>query len=167
MDEESTDPLAAFSRRGPRPIRDSGTRDVRHPRVGVGCIVMRAGLVLLVRNHRGYWSTPGGHLDFGETPAACAARETEEETGIRVADLELVAITNDVFEERGAHYVTLWMRGETDDDEIVIGDAAEIAEAGWFDPATLPGPRHLYFENLIAGRCLPPDPPNLPFAVER
>lgn len=134
----------------------------QRPLVGVGCIAMRAGRVLLVRNHGGYWSTPGGHLDFGETPAACAARETEEETGIRVSGLELVAVTNDVLEEQGRHYVTIWMRGEPDDGDIVIGDAAEIAEASWFDPSALPSPRHLYFENLLAGRCLPPHPANLP-----
>lgn len=132
------------------------------PRVGVGCIVVRDGRVLLVRNRRGFWSTPGGHLDFGETPAGCATRETEEETGVRVVDVELVAITNDVFEDRGAHYVTIWMRGEALDDDVVIGDTAEIAEAGWFDPASLPSPRHLYFENLLGGRCLPPEPTNLP-----
>lgn len=132
------------------------------PRVGVGCIVVRAGRVLLVRGRSGLWSTPGGHLDFGETPAECAARETEEETGVRVTDLELVAITNDVFEDRGAHYVTIWMRGEALSEDVLIGDTGEISEAGWFEPTSLPSPRHLYFENLLAGRCIPPEPTNLP-----
>ena len=66
------------------------------PFVGIGCIVVRHRQLLLVRNHRGFWSTPGGHLDFGETPEACAARETREETGISVSNIEFVAITNDV-----------------------------------------------------------------------
>lgn len=136
------------------------TRDARYPRVGVGCIAIRDGRVLLVRSHAGYWSTPGGHLDFGETPAACAARETLEETGIRMSELELVAITNDVMQERGTHYVTVWMRGEADEAEIAIGDTAEITEAGWYDPAALPGPRQPFFENLLSGRCLPPGPPD-------
>lgn len=144
-------------------LMEGPTTAVLPPRVGVGCIVVRSGRVLLVRTRRsGYWSTPGGHLDFGESPAECAARETEEETGVRVADIEHVAITNDVFEGRAAHYVTVWMRGEALNDDVVIGDTAEIAEAGWFDPASLPSPRHLYFENLIRGRCVPPEPANLP-----
>ena len=43
------------------------------PYVGVGCIVVRGdGQLLMVQNHRGRWSTPGGHLDFGESPAECA-----------------------------------------------------------------------------------------------
>lgn len=41
----------------------------RVPYVGVGCIVMRQDKILLVKSHSGWWSTPGGHLDFGETPA--------------------------------------------------------------------------------------------------
>jgi len=131
------------------------------PQVGVGCIVVRDGRLLLVRNRGGYWSTPGGHLDFGETPAECAARETEEETGLRVSKIEFVAVTNDVFEERGRHYVTIWMRGEPDGAQAVIGDTGEIAELGWFHPDALPSPMHLYFQNLLAGRCLPPGPPDL------
>jgi 8-oxo-dGTP pyrophosphatase MutT (NUDIX family) len=39
-------------------------------------------------DHR-YWLTPGGGLDAGETPAAGAARELAEETGLRVTPVEL------------------------------------------------------------------------------
>ena len=133
------------------------------PEVGVGCIAVREGRVLLVRNHAGYWSTPGGYLEHGESPAECAVRETREEAGIAVSNLELVAITNDVFPGRGKHFVTIWMRGDPDDAELRVGDTSEIAEAGWFDPAALPAPLHLYFENLVSGRCLAPDPSKLPF----
>lgn len=121
--------------------------------------------MLLVRSHRGRWSTPGGHLDWGETPAACAARETMEETGVGVYNLEFVAITNDVFADTGRHYVTIWMRGDPDGAEAVIADADEIAEVGWFDPAALPAPLFLFFENLLARNCLPPAPSNMPFTA--
>ena len=133
------------------------------PFVGVGCIVVREGKLLLVRNQRGFWSTPGGHLDFGESPESCAARETLEETGIVVRDVEFVAITNDVIAEAGKHYLTVWMRGEADGAEPEIGDAAEITRVGWFLPDALPGPLHLYFQNLLEGRCWPRLPANLPF----
>ena len=139
----------------------------RAPGVGVACIVTRAGRVLLVRRQRshgaGTWSTPGGHLDFGETPAECAIRETEEETGIRVSAVEFVAVTNDIFTAEGKHYITLWMRGEADTGEASVRDAAEIAEVGWFTPDALPSPLFLSLENLLAGHCLPGNPPNMPF----
>jgi 8-oxo-dGTP diphosphatase len=135
------------------------------PYVGVGCIVVRDGQLLLVRNHRGFWSTPGGHLDFGESLEACAARETLEETGVAVTKVEFVAITNDVLEDAGKHYLTVWMRGEAGHLPPAIGDSAEIAEIGWFAADALPKPLHLYFKNLIDGRCLPQAPANMPFTV--
>ena len=144
------------------------------PHVGVGCIVVRDdGQLLLVQNHRGFWSTPGGHLDFGESPEACAVRETLEETGLAVTGVEFVAITNDVLPDVGRHYITIWMRADaiaitqTADPaaEPVTGDPGEIAAVGWFAPDTLPRPLHLYFENLLAGRSLPKRPDNLPFPV--
>lgn len=141
----------------------TGTGNVSVPLVGVGCIVVRAdGHLLMVQNRRGFWSTPGGHLDFGESPAECAARETFEEAGVRVTDVEFVAITNDVLRDAGRHYITIWMRADVGDAALAIGDRAEIAAAGWFAPENLPEPRHVYFENLLAGRSLPPNPGNLP-----
>jgi 8-oxo-dGTP diphosphatase len=126
---------------------------------------MNAGRLLLVREHGGRWSTPGGHLDFGEAPAAAAVRETLEETGVAVHDVEFVALTNDVMPEVDRHYVTIWMRGETSDPTIVVRDTTEIQEAGWFDPAALPEPRHVFFENLLARRTLPRVPENLPLPM--
>jgi 8-oxo-dGTP diphosphatase len=131
------------------------------PCVGVGCIVVHAGRVLLVRQHGGRWSTPGGHLDFGESPEDAAVRETMEETGVRVYDVEFVAITNDVMPDLDRHYVTIWMRGETADPTIRVGDSREIQHAAWFDPTALPEPRHAFFENLLSRRTHPRIPPNL------
>jgi 8-oxo-dGTP diphosphatase len=135
------------------------------PYVGVGCIVECEGRLLLVRNRSGHWSTPGGHLDFGESPEACAARETLEETGVAVDQVEFVAITNDVLPRAGKHYVTIWMRARGEMTAGRPGDPAEVADLGWFAPAELPSPLHAYFANLIAGRCLPPTPQNLPASV--
>ena len=56
------------------------------------------------------------------------------------------------------------MRGDPDDAEPAIGDAEEILELGWFAVDALPQPRALYFENLLAGKCSPAKPQNLPFA---
>lgn len=137
------------------------------PFVGVGCIVVRNGKLLLVRNRRGFWSTPGGHLDFGESPEDCAARETLEETGVTVSNIEFVAITNDVLEDVGRHYLTVWMRGDPNGDTTQIGDGEEIDEVGWFLPDQLPKPLHVYFQNLLQGRRWPKSPGNLPVTFRK
>ena len=130
----------------------------RTPAVGVGCLVFRGGRLLLVRDRGGSqpgtWAPPGGHLEFGETPHSCAARETLEETGIRVDRIEFVGITNDYFEEIGRHYITIWMRGEAGEGDAVVGDAEEILEVGWFERSQLPAPLLLSFSNLIGGALL-------------
>lgn len=54
--------------------------------------VIQEGRILLIRKKRGLGrgkvNGPGGKLDPGENAVQCAARETEEELGIRVTDLE-------------------------------------------------------------------------------
>jgi 8-oxo-dGTP diphosphatase len=101
---------------------------------------VRDGKLLLVRNRQGLWSTPGGHLDFGESPDVCAAREAFEETGVTVSNVQFVAVTNDVLADLGKHYITLWMRGDADSAAGQIGDLGEIVEIGWFSPDALPAP---------------------------
>ncbi len=135
--------------------------------MGVGCIVERDDRILLVRDRRGLWSTPGGHLDFGESPFACAARETREETGIVVTDVDFIAVTNDVLDDVDKHYVTIWMRGEANHSATSVEDTSEIAEVGWFSAGEMPGALHKFFLNLIFGRCMPQMPSNLPPVVER
>jgi len=52
--------------------------------------------VLLARRainpRRGYWTLPAGFLENGETAAAGAARETLEEAGAEVGELELYTV---------------------------------------------------------------------------
>ena len=46
-------------------------------------------VLLLKRNNmpfKGYWSAPGGKMEFGESPHECCIREVREETGIDVSN---------------------------------------------------------------------------------
>jgi 8-oxo-dGTP pyrophosphatase MutT (NUDIX family) len=43
----------------------------------------------LLLRHPDRWDLPKGHLDPGETPAECALRELEEETGIGQEDISI------------------------------------------------------------------------------
>jgi 8-oxo-dGTP diphosphatase len=128
-------------------------------RVGVGAIVRRADGALLMARRRnvhgdGTWSTPGGHLEFGETPEACAARETLEETGVVVGSCRLLQLTNDVLRDDGRHYVTLWIECDH-----VSGTGEPLAEheldmVEWFPVDELPTPLFQPFAALVASGAL-------------
>ena len=58
------------------------------PRLGASACVWRDGRVLLIERAKppiGMWSLPGGHVEPGETAAAAALRELQEETGLSAA----------------------------------------------------------------------------------
>jgi ADP-ribose pyrophosphatase len=66
------------------------------PLVGVGTVTIKEGKILLVRRAfepgAGKWSIPGGLVEVGEKLSEAGARETEEETGIKVEILELINV---------------------------------------------------------------------------
>lgn len=66
------------------------------PLVGVGTVTIKSGKILLIRRAfepgAGKWSIPGGLVEVGEKLSEAAARETEEETGVKVEVLELINV---------------------------------------------------------------------------
>ncbi len=105
------------------------------PLVGVGGVVVREGRALLIRRGKppllGRWAIPGGTVERGETLRQALVREMEEETGLRVAPGEILAVV-DWIEREGervaAHFVIVdflcrWLSGEA----RAGSDATEIA----------------------------------------
>lgn len=131
----------------------------RRPGVGVAALILRDDRLLLMKRQgahgEGTWATPGGHLEYGETPEECAIRETAEETGVRLKNVTFRAITNDVFADRGLHYITIWMQAEVESGDAHLAAPEEASEIGWFALDALPGPLFLPLANLLAGRGYP------------
>lgn len=131
------------------------------PRVGVGIIITKGNQILLLRRQNvhgsGSWSTPGGHLDFGESPEACAIREAKEETNVTVTNVRFRAVTNDFFAAEGKHYITLWLEGDYTGGEPIVNAAYEVVEVGWFAWDALPQPLFLSLQHLLDGHCYPPE----------
>ena len=130
------------------------------PKVGVAIIITKDDQVLLMKRKgvhgTGTWSTPGGHLDFGETPEQCAAREAKEEVGLDITDIRFRSITNDIFDQQEKHYITIWMDGRSASGEPTIAAEKEVAEIGWFAWNALPQPLFLSLENLLKENSYPP-----------
>jgi 8-oxo-dGTP diphosphatase len=97
--------------------------------VRVAAVVARGGRLLLVRHQKPdrdpYWVLPGGRLEPGETIPTCAAREVDEETGLR-AEFSGVLYVGEFLRE-GRHTVDVTVRMIPDDAEASLGSDPEVA----------------------------------------
>ncbi len=125
----------------------------QRPKVGVGVLVFKEKKILLgfrkSSHGAGAWQFPGGHLEFKETLEACASREVAEEVGIQIKNIHCGPYTNDIFEEEGKHYITLFMIAEFDIGEVTINEPTKSERWDWFDLNQLPSPLFLPVRNLL------------------
>ncbi|MCW3813532.1 NUDIX hydrolase [Micromonospora sp. DR5-3] len=108
-----------------------------------------------------YWFTPGGGLDPGESPAAGAARELAEETGLRLTPAELGApVWSETVE---FPFDGVWYR-QQQEFFLVRVPAWEVDTAGFneVERASVSGHRWWSLAELSATteRCYPPDLPD-------
>jgi len=93
-----------------------------HPQLAVSAAIFRNGKVLLVRRARspakGFYSLPGGRVEFGETLHAALVREIGEETALEVAIIGLAGWREVMpAASGGGHYLIMsfaarWIAGE-------------------------------------------------------
>lgn len=110
------------------------------PKVDVRAAVFEDGRILLVReSSNGLWTLPGGWADLNESPAANAAKEVREETGLEVEVVKLVACWD---KDRQGHprqpehvYKLLFLCRRTGG---TLTTSHETDAVEFFDPAQLP-----------------------------
>lgn len=97
-------------------------------------------ILLIERKHdpfAGHWALPGGFADGHETLETAAARELEEETGVRGLSLEQLQAFGDPGRDPRGRTVTIAFISILDKKPPArAGDDA--AKAQWFDLAALP-----------------------------
>jgi 8-oxo-dGTP pyrophosphatase MutT (NUDIX family) len=124
----------------------------------VAAVVHDGSRIALVRNSwSDGWVLPGGSIEAGESPAAAAEREVEEETGLRVDVAAAVARVEQRFVHGGAtalgHLTVFDAPARSTDIGSDLGVAAdEIREAAWFDtaPDRVDGLPEPLFERVVA-----------------
>lgn len=113
------------------------------PRVGVGVVVIRDGMVLMGRRKSplgmGTWAFPGGHLEFGETVGGCAVRELEEETGLKATICELGGWSSSLISP-DKHYITLFCYVRAFEGEPQLLEPEKCEGWEWFEWNCLPKP---------------------------
>ena len=115
------------------------------PLVGVGAVIVRDNLVLLVRRGQapllGEWSLPGGVLECGETLRDATIREVREETGLVVETGELLGVYERVVRSEDGrvryHYVLIDFLCRAVAGNLKAG--SDAADVRWFESAELDG----------------------------
>ncbi len=110
------------------------------PKLMVDVVVpSEEGRVLLIRRgsdpYEGYWALPGGFVEVGETLEAAAAREAEEETGLRVEVVRLVGVYSDPDRDPRGHNVSCAYLARVREGEPSA--ATDAAEVSFLDPSTV------------------------------
>lgn len=128
-----------------------GSIHYENPRIVVGCVPEWQGRILLCRRaimpRRGYWTTPAGFLENGESLQAAAARESLEEAEARVAIGSALAISNVLH----AAQVHVSFRARLIDGRYGVG--AESLETGLYEEGGIPWDEIAFPSITFALRC--------------
>jgi 8-oxo-dGTP diphosphatase len=98
--------------------------------------------ILLIRRknppYQGKWALPGGFMEIDETLEQTAARELEEETGLKNVDLKQFKTFSNLARDPRTRVITTVFYGTVaaENSEATGGDDAELAE--WFSLDDLP-----------------------------
>jgi 8-oxo-dGTP diphosphatase len=127
--------------------------DKQVPRIGIGVIIRKDNKVLLGKRKNahepGSWCPPGGHLEFMETIEDCARRETNEESGLAITNIQPPVFTEDFFTEEKKHYITMLVTADWESGEVELREPDKCEEWRWFAWDELPSPLFLPMQNHI------------------
>jgi ADP-ribose pyrophosphatase YjhB (NUDIX family) len=111
-----------------------------HPQLAVSAAIFRDGRVLLVRRAKspasGFYSLPGGRVEFGETLHTALHREVDEETSLRI-EIAGLAGWREVVPGAGGggHYLIMSFAARWSSGEPMLND--EHDDFRWLAPEAL------------------------------
>jgi 8-oxo-dGTP diphosphatase len=110
------------------------------PQIAVSAAIFRDGKILLVRRARspakGFYSLPGGRVEFGETLHAALTREVDEETSLKIEIVDLAGWREVIpGPAGGGHYLIMSFAARWVAKEPVLND--ELDDFKWLPPDAL------------------------------
>src|SRR5882762_3793240 len=109
-----------------------------HPQLAVSAAIFRDGKILLVRRARspakGFYSLPGGRVEFGESLHTALHREVDEETALKIEIVGLAGWREVVpgTGGGGGHYLIMSFAARWSCGEVVLND--ELDDFKWLAP---------------------------------
>ena len=101
------------------------------PEPTVGVFVFNpAGELLLLKSHKwpDMYVVPGGHIELGERIEEAVLRETKEETGLDVFDLEFIVFQEFIYDSsfwKPRHFIFFDYACKTESTKVQLNDEAE------------------------------------------
>ena len=123
-------------------MREAPSTPPPRPQLAVSAAIFRDGKILLVRRARspakGFYSLPGGRVEFGESLHTALHREVDEETGLRI---EIVGLAGwrEVLPgtSGGGHYLIMSFAARWTAREPVLNE--EHDDFRWLSPDEIGG----------------------------
>ncbi len=115
--------------------------------IGVGCgalIINDKNETLLLkrgaksRNQAGFWSKPGGTVEFGEKIEDAIKREIKEEFGVDIELIKFLGFTNHIIKEENQHWLSVSYLARIIKGEPKNMEPEKHDEIGWFSFDDLP-----------------------------
>lgn len=115
--------------------------------IGVGCgalIVNDKNETLLLRrgknsrNQSGYWSKPGGTVEFGEKIEDAIKREIKEEFDVEIELTKFLGFTNHIMKEENQHWLSISYLAKIIKGEPKNLESEKHDEIRWFNFNDLP-----------------------------
>ena len=114
------------------------------PAVTADCVVMTKETepkVLLIQRgsmpFKGDWAFPGGFMNMDETTEQCAIRELEEETGLRLSNIQQIGAYSKIDRDPRGRTITVAYLAIVDEPASVTGQD-DATKAQWFPVDALP-----------------------------
>ncbi len=112
------------------------SKDTYQPRVGCGAAIVRDGEILLIQRKRapeaGAWGLPGGKIDWLEAIEDAVRRETLEELGIALGELQLLCVMDYLDPTTPDHWVAPVYLVTDFDGEPRLVEPDKHTAFGWF-----------------------------------
>lgn len=89
--------------------------------------------ILMVDNHEGHWSLPGGRVEADETLFEATIREIYEETGFEIEVGNLLAVNEAKFLKRNHHAILFTFEAQIVGGIEKINMPQEILQIEWVD----------------------------------
>lgn len=113
------------------------------PKVGVGAVILdenkRILLVLRKKSpEAGYWSLPGGKVEYMETVENAVIREIKEELGIDIEIERLLCVTNHIVQSENVHWVAPTFVAHIINGNVQNREPHALQEVQWFPIDDIP-----------------------------